>query len=153
MVITQFFKIFCTLQVSLVVNNAGVMGEREGWQTCLDINLQGVLLGCNEMFGRATDPASKDMGLRQPQFTVVNIASILGLFTGHEPKGWAYNTSKCGVVVASRAMANVNKSVRVMCLCPSVTRTPILDGCSPGELETMKKDVGGFMEAKQVHTC
>ena len=135
-----------------MVNNAGVMGEREGWQTCLNINLQGVLLGCDEMFRRATG-ATTEATTGHPKFTVVNIASILGLFTGHEPKGWAYNTSKCAVVVASRAMANVHKSVRVMCLCPSVTRTPILEGCSQGELEKMRKDVGGFMEAKQVNKC
>ena len=87
----------------------------------------------------------------QGQFTVINVSSILGLFTGHEPEGWAYNTSKCGVVVATRAMATVHKSVRVMCLCPSVTKTPILEGCSHAELDQMKKDVGGFMDSKQVY--
>ena len=52
--------------------------------------------------------------------------------------------------IFSRAMISVNKSVRVMCLCPSVTRTPILDGCTQQELDKMKNDVGGFMESKQV---
>jgi hypothetical protein len=28
-------------QVYCLVNNAGVMGEKEGWQLCMDINLTG----------------------------------------------------------------------------------------------------------------
>jgi NAD(P)-dependent dehydrogenase (short-subunit alcohol dehydrogenase family) len=31
--------------VDVWVNNAGVMGEKEGWEKCLDINLIGVLNG------------------------------------------------------------------------------------------------------------
>ena len=89
-------------QVSLLVNNAGVMGEREGWKLCLDINLYGVLLGCDQMFKRATPSVDCSSPTEDPQLTVINVASILGLFTGHEPKGWAYNASKSGVVVATR---------------------------------------------------
>ena len=93
-------------QVSLLVNNAGVMGEREGWKLCLDINLYGVLLGCDQMFRRATPSdhrgSPEEAPAEDPQLTVINVASILGLFTGHEPKGWAYNASKSGVVVATR---------------------------------------------------
>jgi len=29
------------------INNAGVMGEKEGWRLCMDINLTGVLHGTN----------------------------------------------------------------------------------------------------------
>jgi NAD(P)-dependent dehydrogenase (short-subunit alcohol dehydrogenase family) len=29
------------VQVFCLVNNAGVMGEKEGWQLCMDINLTG----------------------------------------------------------------------------------------------------------------
>ena len=35
--------------------------------------------------------------------------------------------------------------VKVMCLCPSVAKTPILAGCTQSELDKMKEDVGGFM--------
>ena len=34
-------KLYC------FINNAGVMGEREGWRLCMDINLTGVLHGTN----------------------------------------------------------------------------------------------------------
>ena len=33
------------LQVYCIVNNAGVMGEREGWKLCMEINLTGVMHG------------------------------------------------------------------------------------------------------------
>ena len=100
-ILFSFFSIVS--QVSLLVNNAGVMGEREGWKLCLDVNLYGVLLGCDQMFKRATpSDDSPEAPAEDPQLTVINVASILGLFTGHEPKGWAYNASKSGVVVATR---------------------------------------------------
>ena len=35
---TKFFK---SDNIDLLVNNAGVMGEREGWKLCIDINLVG----------------------------------------------------------------------------------------------------------------
>ena len=35
--------------------------------------------------------------------------------------------------------------VSVLCLCPSVAKTPILGGCTEQEISKMKKDVGGLM--------
>ena len=32
------------------MNNAGVMGEKEGWRLCMDINLNGVIYGSNLAF-------------------------------------------------------------------------------------------------------
>ena len=40
--------------------------------------------------------------------------------------------------------------MRVLCLCPSVTQTPILAGCTATELADMRREVGGFMEPGQV---
>ena len=37
---------------------------------------------------------------------VVNVASILGLFCGTQPKGYQYNTSKSAVVTLSRCIGN-----------------------------------------------
>ena len=33
----------------------------------------------------------------------------------------------------------------MMCLCPSVAQTPILEGCTNEEISKMSKDVGGIM--------
>ena len=38
----------------------------------------------------------------------------------------------------------------MLCLCPSVTQTPILAGCTATELADMRREVGGFMEPGQV---
>ena len=46
---TEFFR---TNSVDLWVNNAGVMGEKEGWNKCMDINLFGVLNGVTTMMSR-----------------------------------------------------------------------------------------------------
>ena len=40
--------------------------------------------------------------------------------------------------------------VSVLCLCPSVAKTPILGGCTQDELSKMKQDVGGFMSPEFV---
>lgn len=125
-------------QINLLVNNAGVMGEKEGWQKCIDINLMGVLHGSNLAMEKMKSG------------TVINVASILGLFCAKQPKGWAYNVSKSAVVTATRCMSSSESKVRMMCLCPSVTSTPILSGCTETELEEMKKQVGGFMSSESV---
>lgn len=40
-----------------------------------------------------------------------------------------------------------------LCLCPSVTATPILEACTPKEVEEMGQQVGGLMTASQVGTA
>jgi len=131
------------IPVYCFVNNAGVMGEKEGWRLCMEINLGGVLHGTTVAMRRM----GKDEGGKGG--VVVNVASILGLFCGTQPKGYQYNTSKSAVVTLSRCIgnkANFEKTgVKVLCLCPSVAQTPILDGCTQKELKDMKNDVGGFM--------
>ncbi len=88
---------------------------------------------------------------------VVQVSSVLGLFASHrQPKGWAYNVSKSAVVTLSRCLGSSTSwqsstGVRSLCLCPSVARTPILDGCSEEELARMRRDVGGIMDKEQVH--
>jgi len=67
-------KLYC------FINNAGVMGEKEGWRLCMDINLTGVLHGTN----LAMDQMGKDKGGNGG--VVVNVASILGLFCAEQPK-------------------------------------------------------------------
>ena len=52
---TEFFK---TNSIDLWVNNAGVMGEKEGWNKCIDINLFGVLNGITTVM--ANTPAEAD---------------------------------------------------------------------------------------------
>lgn len=51
---------------------------------------------------------------------------------------------------ATRCMSSAKPNIRIMCLCPSVTKTPILDGCTQKELEDMRQQVGGFMSIPEV---
>jgi len=130
------------------INNAGVMGEKEGWRLCMDINLTGVLHGTN----LAMDQMSKENG--RTGGIIVNVASILGLFCAEQPKGYQYNVSKSAVVTLTRCIGNElyysRTGVKVMCLCPSVTQTPILNGCTQEEISKMKKDVGGLMTPESI---
>ena len=103
----QAVAFFQTESIDLWVNNAGVMGEKEGWEKCLDINLSGVLNGLHV--------ASAKAEAAQP-LTVINVASILGLFNAKQPKGWAYNTSKSAVVTATRCMGPSWPYVRIVSL-------------------------------------
>ena len=68
---------FQTESIDLWVNNAGVMGEKEGWKKCMDINLNGVLNGLHV--------ASEKAAPSRP-VTIINVASILGLFNAKQPK-------------------------------------------------------------------
>ena len=96
-----------TESIDLWVNNAGVMGEKEGWKKCMDINLCGVLNGLHVASAKAS--ATRPL-------TVINVASILGLFNAKQPKGWAYNTSKSAVVTATRCMGPSWPYVRIVSL-------------------------------------
>lgn len=135
-------------KIDCLINNAGVMGEKEGWKMCMDINLMGVLYGTTLAMDRMSRSSGGCGG------TVVNVASILGLFCGTQPKGWAYNTSKSAVVAFSRCIGNQasfsETGVSVLCLCPSIANTPILKGCTDQELTEMNQQVGGFMEPEDV---
>ena len=87
------------------MNNAGVMGAKEGWEKCLDINLSGVLNGINVVSSFSDE---------KRKVTILNVASILGLFNAQQPKGWAYNVSKSAVVTATRCMAKSNDNIRMV---------------------------------------
>eukprot|EP00088_Acartia_fossae_P036472 TRINITY_DN37697_c0_g1_i4.p1 TRINITY_DN37697_c0_g1~~TRINITY_DN37697_c0_g1_i4.p1 ORF type:complete len:316 (-),score=27.97 TRINITY_DN37697_c0_g1_i4:53-970(-) len=135
-------KVYC------LVNNAGVMGEREGWKLCMDINLTAIMQTSNV----ATQKMGKSSGGEGG--TIINVSSILGLFCAQQPKGFPYNVSKSGVVTLTRCMGSKDfyekENVRVLCLCPSVAQTPILDACTDKEIAKMSKDVGGIMSPDHV---
>ena len=48
------------------------------------------------------------------------------------------------------AAAMAERSIRIMCLCPSIASTPILSNFSQEEISEMKLNVGGFMKPEQV---
>jgi NAD(P)-dependent dehydrogenase (short-subunit alcohol dehydrogenase family) len=88
------------------------------WDRVLAVNLRGVYLT-----GRATIPHLRATG----GGAIVNIASQLGLVAAAGAA--AYCASKGAVISLTRAMAidHGHEGIRVNCVCPGPTDTPLLD--------------------------
>lgn len=111
-------------RVDAVLNFAGVSDfgpaidtAAEVWERELAVNLTGTFLVC-QMFGRAM--ISTGSG------AIVNVASTAGAFG--VPGMAAYTAAKHGVVGLTRALAVewAPFGVRVNCICPGATLTPML---------------------------
>jgi|DewCreStandDraft_5_1066085.scaffolds.fasta_scaffold00263_45 NAD(P)-dependent dehydrogenase (short-subunit alcohol dehydrogenase family) len=110
--------------LDILVNNAAIgVGAAvhetppELWQRVLDVNLAGVYRGCRDGV-RAL--------LRRGGGTIVNVASVQGMFGFH---GWAaYAASKGGVIALTRQMAveYADRNIRVNAVCPGPIETAIL---------------------------
>ncbi len=89
----------------------------ESWAAVLDANLTSVFLTCRE-FGKAM--VSRGSG------SIVNFASTAGLFG--VPQMVAYTTAKHAVVGLTRSVSLefARHGVRVNCICPGATLTPML---------------------------
>ncbi|MFO7171635.1 MAG: SDR family NAD(P)-dependent oxidoreductase [Bacillota bacterium] len=87
------------------------------WDRVLSVNLKGTFL-CNQA-------AIRHM-LRQGGGVILNIASQFGLVGG--PYLAAYCASKGGIVLLTRALAleYARRNIRINCLCPGPTSTPML---------------------------
>jgi len=88
-------------RVDIVVNNAGIVSKgptidlgEEQFQKILDVNLKGVLFGCQEGARRM---------LRQGGGSIINIASIAA--HASSPGAAAYSASKAAVLALTRVMA------------------------------------------------
>lgn len=116
-----FKKIVDTFKgVDIVVNNAGIFNDKM-WKTTVDLNVTGVVQGSL----LAIDHMGKHKGGKGG--VVVNIASIIGLSLF--PMCPVYCGTKHYVVAFSRCLQDNyhNTGVRVLVLCPGLTRTPLLD--------------------------
>ncbi len=110
--------------VDVLVNCAGigdaapVLEETlEGWERVMRTNLTGAFL-----MARAALPS-----LIERRGCVVNISSVNGFLAG---PGWAaYCTSKAGLIMLTRSLANDYgpEGVRANCVCPGWVRTPMAD--------------------------
>ena len=110
--------------IDVLVNNAGIgdgapVGEEtpEGWERVMRTNLTGAFLAA-----RAALPS-----LVERHGSVVGVSSINGERAG---PGWAaYSTSKAGLIMLTRSLANDYgpQGVRANCVLPGWVRTPMGD--------------------------
>jgi NAD(P)-dependent dehydrogenase (short-subunit alcohol dehydrogenase family) len=91
------------------------------WDRQIGVNLTGTFLTCRG-FGRPM--------IHRKSGAIVNVASTAGLFG--VPSMAAYSAAKHGVVGLTRALAVewADHGVRVNCICPGSTLTPMLEGTS-----------------------
>jgi meso-butanediol dehydrogenase/(S,S)-butanediol dehydrogenase/diacetyl reductase len=112
-------------RIDVLVNNAGVVLDASVWETSpadwarvLAVNLSGAFYGC-----RAALPHM----IAARRGAIVNTASDAGIVGW--PRQAAYCASKGGVVQLTRAAAldAAPYGVRVNCVCPAFTDTPLVD--------------------------
>lgn len=108
-------------QLDLVVNNAGIVNEKN-WQQCIDVNLNGTIRGT--MLGM--EYMRKDKGGKGG--LILNMSSLAGIFpVNYTP---AYAASKHGVIGYTRSWSMhpdvVNNGVRLVCLCPAFVDTDMI---------------------------
>jgi NAD(P)-dependent dehydrogenase (short-subunit alcohol dehydrogenase family) len=112
-------------RLDVLVNNAGITLGAPVWETTpqqwarvLAVNLTGVFNGCRS--------ALRHM-IGQRQGAIVSTASDAGLVGW--PRQSAYCASKTGIVGLTRAVAMdaAPYGVRVNCVCPAFTNTPLVE--------------------------
>lgn len=111
--------------LSVAVNCAGIANaqaaedlELQRWQATLDINLTGIFLSCQ---------AQAAVMLPRGKGAIVNIASMSGSIVNRGLLQAHYNTSKAGVIHLSKSLAMewADKGLRVNCISPGYTATPM----------------------------
>jgi len=115
--------------IDIVVNSAGVRANgsvveitEELWDRTLDTNLKGAFI-----VSRLAIPEMVKRG----GGVILHIAARSGI-TGHAGRA-AYCASKGGLVTLTEAMAqdHAPQKIRVNCICPGPTRTPMVDAATP----------------------
>lgn len=111
--------------LDILVNNAGIYAQgdvanttEEEWHRILGVNLTGVFL-CSKYAVAAM--------VERGGGAIVNVASEAGLVGIHNQV--SYNVSKSGVIALTKSMALdfAPHSIRVNCLCPGRTLTPLVE--------------------------
>lgn len=123
-------------RIDILVNNAGVIVRKnvvdtteEEWNLAMDVGVKGTFL-----FSKYTMPGM----IAQGGGNIINTASNCAFRAA--PGAASYNAAKGAVVALSRAMAldHAEQNIRVNCVCPGDTITPMLihEGIQTGKITT-----------------
>jgi NAD(P)-dependent dehydrogenase (short-subunit alcohol dehydrogenase family) len=125
--------------LEIVVNSAGVRTNgsiteisEEDWDRTVDTNLKGVFV-----VSRLAIPEMVKRG----GGVIINISARSGI-TGQAGRA-AYCASKGALITLTEAMAedHAPQNIRVNCICPGPTRTPMVDTSTPEKLARYAKRV------------
>ncbi len=136
--------------LDIVVNSAGIRTNgsiteitEEAWDQTLDANLKGAFV-----VSRLAVPEMKKRG----GGVILHIAARSGML-GQGGRA-AYCASKGGLVTLTEAMAmdHARDNIRVNCICPGPTRTPMVDTSTPEKLARYESRVplGRIGEAQDI---
>lgn len=141
--------------VDVLYNNAGVMlGDDDNpvttpisvYETTMDINVKGVLLGCKYAI---------PVMLEQGKGTIVNVASFVAHVGAATPQ-IAYTASKGAVLAMTREIAVIyaRKGIRANALCPGPVMTPLLAAFLDNDAKRQRRLVhipmGRFGEPEEI---
>jgi NAD(P)-dependent dehydrogenase (short-subunit alcohol dehydrogenase family) len=136
-------------KLDVLCNLVGYFGPRGGgpldevdlqtWQWMMDINLKSVF-----MASKWAIPEMLERG-----GAIINtgtIAAVIGR------SGGAYGAAKSGVLSLTRAMASDYRShgIRVNCVCPSATDTPMYWAIAPGSRQEAARTTQGLSSPEQI---
>jgi len=122
--------------IDILVNNAAIYFkgdvlafEESVFQRIIDVNVKGVLL-CSQLVGRAM--------LQKRSGVIVNVASEAGLVA--IPNQILYNLTKAAVISITKSCAVdfAEYDIRVNCVCPGTTYTPLVEEALRKEKEPEK---------------
>ena len=125
--------------LDIVVNSAGVRTNgsiteitEEQWDRTIDVNLKGVFV-----VSRLAIPEM----IKRGGGVILNIGARSGM-AGQAGRA-AYCASKGGMITLTEAMAMdyAGEKIRVNCICPGPTRTPMVDTSTPEKLARYKTRV------------
>jgi NAD(P)-dependent dehydrogenase (short-subunit alcohol dehydrogenase family) len=125
--------------IDIVVNSGGVRTNgsiteitEDDWDRTLDVNLKGAFI-----VSRLAIPEM----IKRGGGVILNIAARSGML-GQSGRA-AYCASKGGMVRLTEAMAmdHARDKIRVNCICPGPTRTPMVDTSTPEKLARYKTRV------------
>jgi len=112
-------------RIDILLNNVGInpVGtvletSPEVWDNVMRVNLRSAFLGCKNVI-----PTMMKAG----GGSIINMGSVSGLEAGPVSQA-AYEASKAGIIalIKSAAQDFASKNVRVNCICPGGTATPLL---------------------------